>query len=195
MKIEMTKLKYATNALEPVIGQQTVEIHFGKHFQNYVDTLKRLVEGTEFEKSSVEEIVRKAPAGPVFNNAGQLLNHAYYFDQFKSPVREGNEPEGKLREMIDGQFGSFDDFKKELRQAAASLFGSGWAWLSQDKSGKLVITQEKNGGNPAREGNNPVLAIDVWEHAYYLDYQNKRADHVDAVWSIIDWDEIEQRLK
>lgn len=194
MNITMPTLPYAANALEPVISEQTINFHYGKHLQNYVNTLNTLVQGTEFEGKSVEEIVKTAPDGPIFNNAGQTLNHTYYFLQFKSPVK-GNEPTGKIAEALVRDFGSVENFKKEFTQAAATLFGSGWAWLSQDKDGKLVITKEANAGNPLRHGNNPLLGIDVWEHAYYLDYQNRRADHLAALWDIIDWKVVEGLLK
>lgn len=194
MNITMPTLPYAANALEPVISEQTINFHYGKHLQNYVNTLNTLIQGTEFEGKSVEEIVKTAPDGPIFNNAGQTLNHTYYFLQFKSPVK-GNEPTGKIAEALVRDFGSVENFKKEFTQAAATLFGSGWAWLSQDKDGKLVITKEANAGNPLRHGNNPLLGIDVWEHAYYLDYQNRRADHLAALWDIIDWKVVEGLLK
>jgi superoxide dismutase len=194
MNITMPTLPYAANALEPVISEQTINFHYGKHLQNYVNTLNTLIQGTEFEGKSVEEIVKTAPDGPIFNNAGQTLNHTYYFLQFKSPVK-GNEPTGKIAEALVRDFGSVENFKKEFTQAAATLFGSGWAWLSQDKDGKLVITKEANAGNPLRHGNNPLLGIDVWEHAYYLDYQNRRVDHLAALWDIIDWKVVESLLK
>lgn len=194
MNITMPTLPYAANALEPVISEQTINFHYGKHLQNYVNTLNTLIQGTEFEGKSVEEIVKTAPDGPIFNNAGQTLNHTYYFLQFKSPVK-GNEPTGKIAEALVRDFGSVENFKKEFTQAAATLFGSGWAWLSQDKNGKLVITKEANAGNPLRQGNNPLLGIDVWEHAYYLDYQNRRVDHLAALWDIIDWKVVESLLK
>ena len=194
MNITMPTLPYAPNALEPVISEQTINFHYGKHLQNYVNTLNTLIQGTEFEGKSVEEIVKTAPDGPIFNNAGQTLNHTYYFLQFKSPVK-GNELTGKIAEALVRDFGSVENFKKEFTQAAATLFGSGWAWLSQDKDGKLVITKEANAGNPLRHGNNPLLGIDVWEHAYYLDYQNRRVDHLAALWDIIDWKVVEGLLK
>ena len=194
MKIQMPVLPYATNALEPVISEQTINFHYGKHLQNYVNTLNTLIQGTEFEGKSVEDIVKAAPDGPIFNNAGQTLNHIIYFLQFKSPVK-GNEPTGKIAEALVRDFGSVENFKKEFTQAAATLFGSGWAWISQDKNGKLVITKEANAGNPLRHGNNPLLGIDVWEHAYYLDYQNRRVDHLAALWDIIDWKVVESLLK
>lgn len=194
MNIQMPTLPYAENALEPVISEQTIAFHYGKHLQNYVNTLNTLIAGTEFEGKHVEEIVTSAPDGAIFNNAGQTLNHALYFQQFKAPVK-GNEPTGKMAEVLTRDFGSVENFKKEFAQAAATLFGSGWAWLSQDKDGKLVITKEANAGNPLRHGLTPVLGLDVWEHAYYLDYQNRRVDHIAAVWDIIDWTVVEGRLK
>lgn len=194
MMIQMPQLPYAPNALEPVISEQTINFHYGKHLQNYVNTLNNLIKGTELEGKSVEEIVKVAPEGPVFNNAGQTLNHTLYFIQFKSPV-SGNVPQGKIAEAINASFGDFETFKKEFTKAAVSLFGSGWAWLSQDQSGKLVITKEPNGGNPLRSGLNPLMGIDVWEHAYYLDYQNRRPDHIAAVWDIIDWEVVGKRMR
>ena len=193
MSFDMPKLPYATNALEPVISQQTIEFHYGKHLQNYVNTLNKLIEGTEYASNPLEEIVKTAPAGGIFNNAGQLLNHTLYFLQFKSPV-ENNKPTGKIAEAINRDFGSFEAFQKAFGDAAATLFGSGWAFLSVDQNGKLVITQEPNGANPVVHGYKPIFGLDVWEHAYYLDYQNRRADHIKAVWDIVDWDVVGSRL-
>ena len=193
MSFDMPKLPYATNALEPVISQQTIEFHYGKHLQNYVNTLNKLIEGTEYASKPLEEIVKTAPAGGIFNNAGQLLNHTLYFLQFKSPV-ENNKPTGKIAEAINRDFGSFEAFQKAFGDAAATLFGSGWAFLSVDQNGKLVITQEPNGANPVVRGYNPIFGLDVWEHAYYLDSQNRRADHIKAVWDIVDWDVVGSRL-
>ena len=193
MTYNMPTLPYATTALEPVISQQTIEFHYGKHLQAYVNNLNSLVPGTEFEGKSVEEIVKTAPDGAVFNNAGQVLNHELYFTQF-APKPAHSEPVGKLAEAIVKDFGSFDNFKKEFTAASVGLFGSGWAWLSVDKSGKLVITKEANGSNPVRAGLKPLLGFDVWEHSYYLDYQNRRADHINALWSIVDWDVVGSRF-
>ena len=192
MTYNMPTLPYATNALEPVISQQTIEFHYGKHLQAYVNNLNSLVPGTEFEGKSVEEIVKTAPDGAVFNNAGQVLNHELYFTQF-APKPAHSEPVGKLAEAIVKDFGSFDNFKKEFTAASVGLFGSGWAWLSVDKSGKLVITKEANGSNPVRAGLKPLLGFDVWEHSYYLDYQNRRADHLAELWKIVDWSVVEKR--
>lgn len=194
MKIEMPKLAYATTALEPVISEQTINFHYGKHLQNYVNTLASLVKDTEWDSKSVEEIVKGAPEGPIFNNAGQVLNHALYFEQFRAP-RHNNLPEGRILNAINDAFGNFDNFKAQFTQAATTLFGSGWAWLSQQADGKLVITKEANGSNPLRHGLTPLYGLDVWEHAYYLDFQNRRADHVAASWDIVDWEKVEGRLK
>lgn len=193
MNYEMPKLPYAHEALEPVISQQTVDFHYGKHLQAYVNNLNNLVPGTEYEGKTVEEIVATAPDGAVFNNAGQVLNHTLYFLQF-TPNPSRKEPAGKLREAIDRDFGSFENMKKELNGAATGLFGSGWAWLAVDKDGKLHITKEANGSNPLRKGMTPLLGFDVWEHAYYLDFQNRRADHIQALWDIIDWEAVEKRM-
>ena len=193
MNYEMPKLPYAHEALEPVISQQTVDFHYGKHLQAYVNNLNNLVPGTEYEGKTVEEIVATAPDGAVFNNAGQVLNHTLYFLQF-TPNPSRKEPAGKLREAIDRDFGSFENMKKELNAAATGLFGSGWAWLAVDKDGKLHITKEANGCNPLRKGMTPLLGFDVWEHAYYLDFQNRRADHIQALWDIIDWEAVEKRM-
>ncbi|WP_071146530.1 superoxide dismutase [Bacteroides ihuae] len=193
MSYDMPKLPYATDALAPVISQQTIEFHYGKHLQAYVNNLNSLVPGTEFEGKTVEQIVSTAPDGAIFNNAGQVLNHTLYFTQFAGKPSQ-SEPSGKLAEAIVKDFGSFDNFKKEFTAAAVGLFGSGWAWLSVDKSGKLHITKETNGSNPLRAGLKPLLGFDVWEHSYYLDYQNRRADHIAALWSIIDWAVVDSRL-
>lgn len=190
----MPMLPYAHEALEPVISRQTIDFHYGKHLQAYVNNLNSLTAGTEFENKPLTDIVASAPAGGIFNNAGQVLNHTLYFLQF-SPQPVQNAPQGKLAAAIDRDFGSFDNFRKEFTTAATGLFGSGWAWLSADKDGKLHITQESNAGNPLRAGLTPLLCFDVWEHAYYLDYQNRRADHLSALWSIIDWNVVEQRWK
>ncbi len=190
MKFEKVALPYATDALEPVIGKETVELHYGKHHQAYIDNLNRLIVGTEFENEDLETIVKKSD-GAIFNNAGQALNHNIYFTSFKA--NGGGEPQGKLAEAINAQYGSFEKFKEEFNTAGAGVFGSGWVWLSKDSEGKLHITQEPNGGNPLTKGYTPILGFDVWEHAYYLDYQNRRADHLKEVWKIIDWEVVSNR--
>lgn len=193
MKNEMPKLGYPANGLEPIISAETIEFHYGKHLQTYVTNLANLIKGTEFENREVEEIVAAAPDGGIFNNAGQVLNHTLYFTQFTTPG-QGSLPQGRLAELIVRDFGSLDQLKRQMEEAAIGLFGSGWAWLSLSPGGRLLITRENNAGNPLRKGDKPLLCIDVWEHAYYIDYRNRRADHVKQLWEIIDWQAVADRL-
>ena len=188
---ELISWPFAPEALEPVISRETIALHHGKHLLTYVNNLNAALPGTAFEHLPLEEIVRKADGG-IFNNAGQILNHNLYFETLRAP-RSENRPEGKIAEAIAQQFGSFEAFQKEFVQKGATLFGSGWVWLSKDKDGKLVITQEPNAQNPVTKGFTPLLTFDVWEHAYYVDYQNRRADHLAALWQIVNWDVVEQR--
>ena len=192
MKHELIKLPYEANALEPVISQKTIEFHHGKHLQAYVNNLNNLIAGTKYENMSLEDIVKDSEGG-IFNNAGQILNHNMYFQQF-SPDANGR-PDEILLEAIQAEWQTFENFQKEFNAAAASLFGSGWVWLAADKDKKLSIQQESNAGNPLTKGIQPILCFDVWEHAYYLDYQNRRADHIAALWNIIDWNVIEERYR
>ncbi len=191
-KFELMALPYAQDALEPVISKETIGFHHGKHLLAYVNNLNGLLEGSPLEGKSLEEIVLKSEGG-MLNNAGQILNHELYFQQFISP-QEDNKPIGKLAEAIVEQFGSFEAFKEEFQKKGATLFGSGWVWLSADKDGKLIITQEPNAANPIQKGLTPLLTFDVWEHAYYLDYQNRRPDHLSALWQIVNWEVIEGRF-
>ena len=191
-KFELIKLPYEADALEPVISKETIGFHYGKHLQAYVNNLNAAIEGTAFEEMPLEEIVKTSEGG-VFNNAGQILNHNHYFMQFRVP-KANNRPTGEIAVMIDSQFGSFDAFKEAFVKKGATLFGSGWVWLSVDKDGKLVITQEANANNPVVHGLKPLLTFDVWEHAYYLDYQNRRPDHLAALWQIVDWDFVNRYL-
>ena len=190
-KIELMTLPYAMDALEPVISKQTLEFHHGKHLAGYVNNLNGLLEGSSLAGLPLEEMVYKATGG-LLNNAGQILNHNLYFGQFTAPKAD-NKPTGKLAEAIVRDFGSFEAFKDAFQKGGATLFGSGWVWLSADKDGKLVITQEANAANPIQKGLKPLLTFDVWEHAYYLDYQNRRPDHLAALWQIVDWEVIEKR--
>ena len=192
-KFELMALPYAPDELEPVISKETIGFHHGKHLQTYVDNLNKLLPGSEYEGMTLEEIVRKAPAGAVFNNAGQILNHEMYFTQFKPAGETAQEPEGALASQIEKQWGSLDAFKAEFEAKGVGLFGSGWVWLSADADGSLVITQEQGASNPVQKGLKPLLTFDVWEHAYYLDYQNRRAAHLAALWQIVDWRVIEKR--
>ena len=190
-KYQLLSLPYAMDALEPVISKQTLEFHHGKHLAAYVNNLNGLLDGSGFEEATLEEIVSKSTGG-IFNNAGQILNHELYFTQFTGK-QDKQEPTGALDEAIKREFGSFESFKDVFQKKGATLFGSGWVWLSADKDGKLFITQEPNAANPIQKGLTPLLTFDVWEHAYYLDYQNRRPDHLAALWQIVDWKIIEDR--
>ena len=190
-KFELMALPYAQDALEPVISKETIAFHHGKHLAGYVNNLNGLLEESPLAGLSLEEIVLKSEGG-MLNNAGQILNHNLYFGQFCAPKAD-NKPVGKVAEAIARDFGSFEAFKEEFQKKGATLFGSGWVWLSADKDGKLVITQETNAANPLQKGLKPLLTFDVWEHAYYLDYQNRRAAHLSALWQILDWKVIEER--
>ena len=183
----LIELPYASDALEPVISAQTLSFHHGKHLQAYIDNLNKLLPGSGFEGLPLEEIVCQAPAGPIFNNAGQILNHELYFTQFQ-PISEAVQtPIGALAAQIDKQWGNFETFKADFEGKGVGLFGSGWVWLSSDADGSLIITQEQGASNPAAKGLKPLLTFDVWEHAYYLDHQNRRAAHLAALWQILDW--------
>ena len=189
----LIKLPYAPDALEPVISAQTLSFHHGKHLQTYVDNYNKLTADGEYAGMTLEEVVKAAPAGPLFNNAGQILNHEMYFSQFRAASEASHTPSGALAAQIGKQWGSLDAFKTEFESKGTSLFGSGWVWLSADQDGQLVITQEANASNPIVKGLTPLLTFDVWEHAYYLDYQNRRAAHLTALWQILDWKVIEDR--
>ena len=190
-KFALMALPYELGALEPVISKQTLEFHHGKHLAAYVNNLNALLDGSGFEEATLEEIVCKAEGG-ILNNAGQILNHELYFGQFCGKPAK-SEPTGPLANAIVNTFGSFEAFKEEFQKKGATLFGSGWVWLSADRAGQLFITQEANAANPVQKGLTPLLTFDVWEHAYYLDYQNRRPDHLSALWSIINWEEVERR--
>lgn len=191
MSFELSVLSYANDALEPVISARTIEFHYGKHHQAYVNNLNKLIPGTEFENATLEEIIQKASGG-IFNNGAQIWNHSFYWNCL-SP-KGGGIPDGALLNVINQDFGSFDVFKEKFSTAATTLFGSGWVWLIKNSAGKLEIVQESNAGNPLKNGNPPLLTIDVWEHAYYIDYQNKRPDYIAAFWTIVDWKAVAGRL-
>ena len=190
---KLIELPYEMGALMPVISAETLSFHHGKHLQAYVDNLNKLLSGSEYEGMTLEDIVRKAPAGAVFNNAGQILNHELYFMQFKPIGEAAHVPKGALAAQIEKQWGSVEAFKAEFEAKGVGLFGSGWVWLSADADGNLVITQELGASNPIVKGLKPLLTFDVWEHAYYLDYQNRRAAHLAALWQIVDWKVIAAR--
>ncbi len=192
-KFKLMALPYGAEALEPVISRQTIEFHYGKHLAGYVNNLNGLIEGSGLEQATLEEIVCRSSGG-VFNNAAQILNHELYFEQFTGEQAK-QQPTGVLAEAIVRDFSSFESFKEEFEKKGATLFGSGWVWLSADKEGKLLITQEPNAANPIQKELTPLLTFDVWEHAYYLDYQNRRPAHLAALWQIIDWNVVENRYK
>ena len=184
MKFQQPQLPYAPDALEPVISPVTIDFHYGKHERAYIDNLNRLIEGTEYADMPLERIIMESD-GALFNNASQAWNHIFYFFQFNPTGLK--EPGGKLSEKIESQFGSFENFQKAFVEAGATLFGSGWVWLANDKEGNLEIIKGSNAENPLRMNLNPILTFDVWEHAYYLDYQNRRADYLNKLWDIVDW--------
>ncbi len=199
---KLIELPYAAYALEPAISANTLSFHHGKHLQAYVDNLNKLLPGSGFEGLSLEEIVVASAVMPgstghpaIFNNAGQILNHNLYFTQFRPAPAVIPGPTGDLKSRIDAQWGSFDTFKADFEAKGTGLFGSGWVWLAAAKDGSLQITQEPGAGNPITRGLKPLLTFDVWEHAYYLDYQNRRAAHLAALWQIVNWKEIERRYQ
>ena len=190
---QLINLPYAPDALEPAISARTLSFHHGKHLQGYVDNLNKLIAGTEFESMSLEQIVAKS-TGAIFNNAGQILNHNLYFTQFRPSAHEHAEgPTGPLKAKIENQWGTLEAFQKEFAAKGVGLFGSGWVWLQADASGALSIAQYAGADNPVAHGFKPILTFDVWEHAYYLDYQNRRAAHLHELWKIVDWKVVEGR--
>ena len=204
-----TLIELPYKSLAPVISDQTLAFHYGKHLQTYVDNLNKLLPGSVLEGKSLEEIVVASVSPAIFNNAGQILNHELYFTQFKTPDQVGGDgkpslpaptavmpgPTGHLKAQLEKQWGSIDAFKAEFEAKGVGLFGSGWVWLQADASGELSIGQYANADNPVAHGLRPLLTFDVWEHAYYLDYQNRRAAHLSALWGIVNWEEIEKRYQ
>ena len=191
MAHQLPKLPYALDALEPHIDATTISIHYGKHHQTYADNLNKLVPGTEFADASLEQIILKAQ-GPIFNNAAQVWNHTFYWDGMKP--KGGGEPKGELLAAIEKSFGNFTGFKEQLSKTSVTQFGSGWGWLVKKKDGALAVVQTGNAANPLTAGDVPLLTCDVWEHAYYLKYQNRRADYVGSWWNVINWDAVAARL-
>jgi superoxide dismutase, Fe-Mn family len=192
MTFTLPQLPYALDALAPHISKETLEYHYGKHHNAYVNNLNKLIPGTEFENMSLEDIIMKSKGG-VFNNAAQVWNHTFYWHSM-SP-NGGGEPTGKVAEAINKNFGSFAAFKEQFTQTAATTFGSGWAWLVQDDSGALKIISTGNAGTPMTEGLTALLTCDVWEHAYYIDYRNLRPDYISAFWALVNWDFVNSNLK
>lgn len=185
MSFELPPLPYALNALAPVLSQETLEYHYGKHHLAYVNNLNNLIPGTEYEKKSLEEIIRTAPAGGIFNNAAQIWNHTFYWHCLTPDGK--NVPKGRLAEAIEKTFGSFEAFKEAFNKTAIGTFGSGWAWLVKNKDGSLAIQSTSNAGTPMTEDKKALLTCDVWEHAYYIDYRNARPKYVDSFWEIVNW--------
>ncbi len=191
MTHQLPQLPYSINGLAPLMSQETLEYHYGKHLQTYVDNLNKLIAGTQYADAPLEDIIRTAEGG-IFNNAAQTWNHTFFFTTF---APNPNDISDKLSALLAQNFGSIEDFKAKFTTAGIGLFGSGWVWLSQDKDGKLIITAESNAGNPLRQGLKPLLTLDVWEHAYYIDYRNARAKYISAFWQLVDWSTVESRLQ
>lgn len=193
MKNEMPLLAYGKEQLSPYMSMETIDFHYGKHLQTYVNNVQQMVAGMPQAGMSLEELIRTQPDGPLFNNAAQVMNHTLFFTQLCPPQKALKAPVGNMAKAVEQSFGSFEQMKTQLTAAAVGLFGSGWAWLSLTPHGKLEIKAMSNAGNPLREGLVPLLCIDVWEHAYYIDYRNRRAEYVDLLWNLIDWVVVEKR--
>lgn len=192
MNITLPQLPYSPNALEPIISEETLSFHHGKHHQAYVNNLNKLVIGTAFENADLESIIQKSD-GAIFNNAAQIWNHTFYFMAF---TPNGNKTiSDKLSEAIDKKWGSFENFKTEFSATASTLFGAGWAWLVANANGELEIIKTSNAENPMTDGLNPILTFDVWEHAYYIDYRNNRGKYIEELWKILDWKLISERYE
>ena len=189
MAHQLPELPYAKDALAPTISSETIDYHYGKHHQTYVTNLNKLIEGTEFADASLEEIIAKAEGG-LFNNAAQIWNHTFYWNCL-SP-NGGGAPNGALAEAINSTFGSFDEFKQKFSTSAATNFGSGWTWLVKNSDGSIAIVNTSNAGCPLTGGQTPLLTMDVWEHAYYIDYRNARPKYLEALWGIVNWDFVSQ---
>lgn len=192
MKFELPELPFAKDALAPHISEETFDYHHGKHHKKYVDTTNKLIDGTEYADMELENIIKKAD-GTLFNNAAQTWNHTFFWNCL-SP-NSGGTPKGKIADAIEKSFGSFDKFKDEFSTKAAKLFGSGWAWLVQNDDGSLKIVQKQNAGTPLTENENPIITLDVWEHAYYIDYRNARPKFIDHFWELVNWDFANNNLK
>ena len=186
MSFELPALPYAKDALEPHISAETLDFHHGKHHNTYVTKLNGLVPGSEFEGKSLEEIIKSAPAGGVFNNAAQVWNHTFYWNSL-SP-NGGGEPTGAVADAINAQWGSFDKFKEEFNDKAVNNFGSSWTWLVKNADGSLEIVNTSNAGTPMTNGQTAIITVDLWEHAYYIDYRNVRPDYLNGFWSLVNWD-------
>ena len=190
MIYQLPTLPYDSNGLAPVISRETIEYHYGKHEQAYIDNLNKLIEGSPYAEMPLEQIVKESE-GALFNNASQAWNHIFYFFTFSPEGRR--VPQGALAEAIEQRWGNLENFQKEFEQAGITLFGSGWVWLSKDLDGNLIISKENNAGSPLKKGHTPLLTFDVWEHAYYIDYRNRRAEHLHRLWEIVEWSVVESR--
>lgn len=194
MPFELPPLPYDRSALAPHISQETLEYHYGKHHKTYVDKLNASLSGSRYEKMSLEDIIRESKTEPkIFNNAAQVWNHTFYWNGFRP--KGGGEPKGAMAAAIQTAFGSFADFKAKFSEASINLFGSGWAWLVKKKDGGLAISQTKDADCPLTVGEKALLACDVWEHAYYIDYRNARPKYVEAFWNLVNWDFVERNLR
>lgn len=190
-KFTLQPLPYAEDALAPYISGKTIQYHYGKHLAAYIDNTNKLKAGTEFDDQPIHEIVKKSSGG-LFNNSAQVFNHYFYFEALHAPSKE--TPEGKIKALLDQNFGSFEDFKAKFTQTGIALFGSGWVWLVKENE-KLEIISTQNAENPLKNNKYPLLTMDVWEHAYYLDTQNARAKYIENFWKVVDWSVVEKRLK
>jgi superoxide dismutase, Fe-Mn family len=192
MEHKLPELPYKQDALAPYISAETLEYHYGKHHKAYVDNLNKQIIGTEFEKMTLEEIVRRT-SGPINNNAAQHWNHTFYWNCLAPNA--GGEPAGEVADAITKYFGSFSKFQEKFTSLATTLFGSGWAWLVKNNDGSLSVESKSNADNPVRDGRKPLLVCDVWEHAYYIDYRNARAKYVEAFWKLVNWKFVAENLK
>jgi len=192
MPFKLMQLPYSKDALAPYISKETLEYHYGKHHQGYVNKLNALIDGTPLANKSLDDLI-KNESGNIFNNAAQIWNHNFYWHCLTQA--NSNKPEGSLLKAIDKKFGSFDEFKKQFKEKASSNFGSGWTWLVKDKNDDLEIVNTGNAGNPMTEGKTPLLICDVWEHAYYIDYRNERGTYLDNFWHIVNWKFVEKNYE
>jgi len=192
MLIELPPLPYEKNALEPHISTETVEYHYGKHHQGYVTKLKKLIEATKLKDETLINIIKKTDNQNIYNNAAQVFNHTFYWNCM---TPDHHKPEGAIEMLIKKHFGSFETFKEKFIQAAGTLFGSGWVWLVQDKKGNLHIKQTRNAHCPIKDNETPLLVCDVWEHAYYIDYRNRRKEYVEKWWNVINWKFVGEQVK
>jgi Fe-Mn family superoxide dismutase len=193
MAFELPKLPYEMNALEPYISTETLQYHYGKHHQAYVNKLNELIQNSEYANLDLTEIIKKSGSGPIFNNAAQVWNHTFYWHCMKS--NGGGEPSGKLADAIRKSFGSFEEFKQKFNHAAASQFGSGWAWLAKDSDGRLEVYSTSNANLPMTENKRALLTCDVWEHAYYIDTRNDRAEYIGNFWQVVNWDFVNEEFQ